>query len=72
MTHYEERLEHDLSEIRAQVAEMAGLVETAVKNAMHALQTGNTKLAAATVLSDHPATPSWPQPPSSATTRSTG
>ena len=30
------------------------LVETAVRNAMHALQTGNTKLAAATVLGDHP------------------
>ena len=53
MSHYEERLEKDLTAIRAQVAEMAGLVETATKNAMHALQTGNNKLAAATVLEDH-------------------
>ena len=54
MTHYEERLDKDLTDIRAQIAEMAGLVDTAVKDAMHALQTGNTKLAAATVLNDHP------------------
>jgi len=54
MTHYEERLEKDLTDIRDQVAAMAVLVEAAVKNAMHALQTGNTKLAAATVLGDHP------------------
>ena len=54
MSHYEERLERDLTGIREQVADMAELVETAVKNAMHALQTGNDKLAAATVLDDHP------------------
>jgi phosphate transport system protein len=53
MSHYEERLERDLLNIREQVAEMADLVETATKNAMHALQTGNNKLAAATVLEDH-------------------
>jgi phosphate transport system protein len=54
MSHYEERLEKDLIDIREQVAIMAGLVETAVQNAMHALQTGNSKLASATVLADHP------------------
>jgi phosphate transport system protein len=53
MSHYEERLERDLLDIREQVATMAGLVETATKNAMHALQTGNNKLAATTVLEDH-------------------
>ena len=53
MSHYEERLERDLTGIRDQVANMAELVETAVKNSMHALQTGNTKLAAATVIADH-------------------
>jgi phosphate transport system protein len=53
MSHYEERLERDLTGIREQVANMAELVQTAVKNAMHALQTGNDKLAAATVLADH-------------------
>ena len=54
MTHYQERLDKDLTDIRTKVAEMAGLVDRAVKDAMHALQTGNTKLAAATVLGDHP------------------
>jgi phosphate transport system protein len=54
MTHYEERLENDLKSIRAQVAAMATLVEVAVSNAMHALLTGNTRLAAATILGDHP------------------
>ena len=53
MSHYEERLERDLLDIREQVAKMAALVETATKNAMHALQTGNDKLASATVLEDH-------------------
>ncbi len=53
MTHYEERLDKDLSRIRKHVSDMAGLVETSIKNAMHALQTGNKQLAAATVLGDH-------------------
>jgi len=53
MTHYEERLDKDLSKIRKHVSDMAHLVETSIKNAMHALQTGNKKLAAATVLGDH-------------------
>jgi len=54
MSHYEERLEKDLTRLRDSVSDMAARVETAVKNAMHALQTGNDKLAAATVLGDHP------------------
>ncbi|MEN8109020.1 MAG: phosphate signaling complex protein PhoU [Pseudomonadota bacterium] len=54
MSHYEERLEKDLAAIREQVADMADLVKTGVRNAMHALQTGNGKLASATVLADHP------------------
>ena len=54
MSHYEERLERDLTTIREQVADMAERVETAVRNAMHALQTGNGKLASATVIADHP------------------
>jgi len=54
MSHFEERLERDLTRIRKRVAEMASQVETAVKNALHALQTGNNRLAAATVLADHP------------------
>jgi phosphate transport system protein len=54
MSHYEERLEKDLTRIRKRVADMASQVETAVRHAMHALQTGNNTLAAATVLADHP------------------
>jgi phosphate transport system protein len=54
MSHYEERLENDLTRIRNNVSDMAEKVETAVKNALHALHTGNSKLAAATVLADHP------------------
>ncbi|MDX1698498.1 MAG: phosphate signaling complex protein PhoU [Thiohalobacterales bacterium] len=54
MPHYEERLEKDLNDLREEIAAMAALVETAVRNAMHALQTGNKKMAAATVLGDHP------------------
>ncbi|HYQ72527.1 MAG TPA: phosphate signaling complex protein PhoU, partial [Gammaproteobacteria bacterium] len=54
MSHYEERLENDLNRIRSSVSAMAEKVEAAVKNAMHALQTGNHKLAAATILADHP------------------
>jgi phosphate transport system protein len=53
MSHYEERLERDLTNVRKQVAEMAVLVETATRNAMHALQTGNDKLASATIIADH-------------------
>jgi phosphate transport system protein len=53
MSHFEERLERDLTAIREQVADMAERVETGVKNAMHALQTGNDKLATATILADH-------------------
>jgi len=54
MTHYEERLERDLAILREHIAAMSTRVEAAVKDAMHALQSGNTKLAAATVLADHP------------------
>ena len=53
MSHYEERLERDLTAVRKQVADMAILVETATRNAMHALQTGNNKLASATIIADH-------------------
>ncbi len=54
MTHLEERLEKDLRNIRDRVATMAKQVEDAVANAVHALQTGNEKLAYATILGDHP------------------
>lgn len=54
MTHYEERLEKDLGRIRSRVATMGELVQSSLKNAIHALLTGNRKLASATILSDMP------------------
>ena len=54
MSHYEERLERDLARIRNDVARMAERVMEAVGNAVHALLTGDHKLASQTILSDHP------------------
>ena len=54
MSHYEERLEKDLNRIREHIADMATKVEQNIKNAVHALQVGDHKLAAATILADHP------------------
>lgn len=54
MSHLEERLENDLNKIRSRMEKQAELVETAVVNAIHALQTGNNKLAYATILNDLP------------------
>ncbi len=54
MSHYEQRLERDLNQIRKQVAEVAERVETGLKDAMHALLSGNQKLAYATILGDLP------------------
>jgi len=53
MSHYEERLEHDLQQLRQRVAEMAGKVQKGLDDAMHALETGNHKLAYATILADN-------------------
>ncbi len=52
MTHLEERLENDLNKIRNRVEKQAEQVEASVTNAIHALQTGNKKLAYATILND--------------------
>ncbi len=54
MSYLEERLENDLNKIHDRVAEQAKQVEAAVTNAIHALQTGNKKLAFVTVLNDLP------------------
>ncbi len=54
MSHYEQRLERDLNQIREQLAEVAERVESGLKNAMHALLSGNRKLAYATILGDLP------------------
>lgn len=54
MTHLEARMEKDLSRIRGEIRELASKAETAIKDAIHALQTGDRALAYATVLGDHP------------------
>ena len=54
MSHYEERLERDLVRIRKDVASMATRVMDGLHNATHALLTGDHKLAANTILADHP------------------
>jgi len=53
MSHLEARLEKDLSRIREQIAQQATEVEEAVRNAIHALQTGDRALAYGTILGDH-------------------
>ena len=50
--HYEEQLEKDLATIRTAVKEMGDRVQEAVKNAVHALLTGNRGLANQTILDD--------------------
>ena len=52
MSHYEQRLEQDLNQIRERVAALSELVENAIKDAVHAVLTGNRQLAYATVLRD--------------------
>lgn len=54
MSHYEQRLEHDLQQIRKGIAGMAERVQTGVRNAVRAFQTGDSQLAGATILADHP------------------
>ncbi|MBL8424059.1 MAG: hypothetical protein JNK06_11285, partial [Candidatus Accumulibacter phosphatis] len=53
MSHYEERLERDLSQIKQQVALLAGLVEKSLDDAVHALLADDDRLAHATVLADN-------------------
>jgi phosphate transport system protein len=54
MSHLEERLERDLGQLRKRLATMASAVQEAIKNSVHAVQTGNRKLAYNTVLEDLP------------------
>jgi len=54
MSHYEERLEKDLENIRGEVSDLATQVKQAVKNSIHALLTANQDLASATILGDGP------------------
>jgi phosphate transport system protein len=53
MSHLEQRLQQDLTQISTTVASMAEKVETVLNNAVHALLTHNAQLAYATVLADH-------------------
>ncbi|MCY3768800.1 MAG: hypothetical protein OXG56_05475 [Gammaproteobacteria bacterium] len=50
----EKRLENDLSRIRNRIEDQAVNVTAAVKNAVHALQTGDSNLAYSTILNDYP------------------
>ena len=54
MSHYEKRLERDLTQLRDKVRTMGEMVEQMLGNAVHSLLTGNSSLANNTVLSDHP------------------
>ncbi len=51
-THYQERLEQDLAEIKKRIKDVADGVETAFRNALHAVQVADRQLAARTVLGD--------------------
>ncbi len=53
MSHYEKRLEQDISLIRHKTAELAEKVETSIKNAVRALLTGNTSLSYETIIRDN-------------------
>jgi len=52
MTHYEQRLEHDLSAIRERIAEIASRVEAAIEGAVRALLQRDRILAAEIILGD--------------------
>ena len=54
MTHFEERVERDLKDLRDRVSSLAAQVSTALENALRALLGGNRELAYATVLGDLP------------------
>lgn len=54
MSHLEERLEHDLTEIRDQIADLGAHAEQAVDGALRALHTADDNLAFKTILSDLP------------------
>jgi phosphate transport system protein len=52
MTHYEERLQHDLEGIRERVRDLAARVDTALGHAVRALLTGDKDLANDVILGD--------------------
>ncbi len=54
MSHYEERLERDLREIRTQLAVLHGLIDTAIRQSTQAMLTGDRELASRTIIEDNP------------------
>lgn len=54
MTRYEERLEHDLQDIRARVADLCTKVDNSVADAVRSLLTLDRKLASQVVIGDYP------------------
>jgi phosphate transport system protein len=54
MSHYEQRLERDLTNLRQRVADMSGQVKENLANAVRAMQKGDHQLATSTILADHP------------------
>lgn len=53
MSHYEERLERDLAQLKQQLAFLAALVEKALEDAVHALLVDDDDLAYTTILADN-------------------
>ncbi len=53
MSHYEERLEHDISVIRQKTADLAVKAEKAIKDAIHALLTADHTLSYETIIRDN-------------------
>ncbi|MDP6761453.1 MAG: phosphate signaling complex protein PhoU [Planctomycetota bacterium] len=54
MSHYEERLEHDLAKVRKRVRAMTGTVVGAVRDSVKAVLTADAELANETILGDLP------------------
>ncbi len=54
MSHYEQRLEHDLTDIRSSISRMGEAVQLNLANSISALFSKNRDLAYNTILGDHP------------------
>lgn len=54
MPHYQERLERDLQEIRAQLGDLHARIDTALRQATEAMLSGDDDLATRTIIEDNP------------------
>ncbi len=54
MSHYEQRLEHDLNSIRSGISDLGKTISNGLSNAIEALLSSNKELSYQTVLGDHP------------------